>query len=100
VQFFRPALGIAGFFETYFELVRRGELKEGGDIPLLRVVAMVPEFRDEVRLTRPHGRSCERWRLFSARLLGCADIAAGSITAQMPGATARLRTRRKAPGGA
>ena len=53
VQFFRPARDIAAFFETYFELARRGELKAGGDIPLLRVAAMVPEFRDEIRLTRP-----------------------------------------------
>lgn len=53
VQFFRPALGIAAFFETYFELARRGELTEGGDIPLLQVAAMVPEFRDEIRLERP-----------------------------------------------
>ncbi|HVE66994.1 MAG TPA: cupin domain-containing protein [Solirubrobacteraceae bacterium] len=53
VQFFRPALDIAAFFETYFELARRRELKEGGDIPLTRVAAMVPEFRDEIRLTRP-----------------------------------------------
>jgi hypothetical protein len=53
VQFFRPALDIAAFFETYFELARRGQLKEGGDIPLIRIGAMVPEFRDEIRLTRP-----------------------------------------------
>jgi quercetin dioxygenase-like cupin family protein len=53
VQLFRPALDIAAFFETYFELARRGNLKEGGDIPPLQVAAMVPEFADEVRLTRP-----------------------------------------------
>lgn len=53
VQIFRPALGIAAFFETYFELARRGQLKAGGDIPLLQVAAMVPVFPDEIRLTRP-----------------------------------------------
>jgi quercetin dioxygenase-like cupin family protein len=53
VQFFRPALDIAAFFETYFELARSGQLKEGGDVPLIRVAVMVPEFRDEIRLTRP-----------------------------------------------
>jgi len=53
VQTFRPAMGIAAFFETYFELARRGELKAGGDIPLLQVAAMVPVFRNEIRLTRP-----------------------------------------------
>lgn len=53
VQVFRPALGIAAFFETYFELARRGQLKAEGDIPLLQVAAMVPMFRDEIRLTHP-----------------------------------------------
>ena len=53
VQFFRPALDIAAFFETYFELARRGEVTERGGLSLLRVAAMVPEFADEVRLTRP-----------------------------------------------
>jgi hypothetical protein len=53
VQLFRPALDIAAFFETYFELARRDELGESGDVPLLRVAAMVPEFREEIRLTRP-----------------------------------------------
>jgi quercetin dioxygenase-like cupin family protein len=53
VQFFRPAGEIGAFFETYFELARRGELKAGGNVPMLRVAAMVPEFRDAIRLTRP-----------------------------------------------
>jgi quercetin dioxygenase-like cupin family protein len=53
VQFFRPALEIAAFFETYFELARRGELSDDGSIPLLRVAAMTPRFGKEIRLTRP-----------------------------------------------
>jgi quercetin dioxygenase-like cupin family protein len=53
VQFFRPALDIAAFFETYFELARRGELSDDGNIPLLRVAAMAPRFGKEIRLTRP-----------------------------------------------
>jgi quercetin dioxygenase-like cupin family protein len=53
VGFFRPALEIAAFFETYFELARRGQLTEGGDVPLLQVAAMVPVFSDEIRLTHP-----------------------------------------------
>lgn len=53
VQVFRPALGIAAFFETYFELARRGELTDSGDIPLLQVAVMVPEFSREIRLTSP-----------------------------------------------
>jgi Cupin domain len=53
IQFFKPALGTAAFFETYFELVRRGDLTRSGDLPLLQVAVMVPEFSDEIRLTRP-----------------------------------------------
>jgi hypothetical protein len=53
IQFFRPALDTAAFFETYFELVRRGELTRSGDLSLLRIAVMVPEFSDEIRPTRP-----------------------------------------------
>lgn len=53
VQFFRPALDTAAFFETYFELGRRDELTRRGDLPLLRLAVMVPEFSDEIRPTRP-----------------------------------------------
>jgi len=53
VQFFRPALDIASFFETYFELARRGDLSASGDIPLMQVAVMVPEFADEIRVTNP-----------------------------------------------
>jgi quercetin dioxygenase-like cupin family protein len=53
IQSFAPALDTAAFFETYFELSRRGELKRGGELPLLRLAAMVPEFSDEIRPVRP-----------------------------------------------
>jgi hypothetical protein len=53
IQFFKPALDTAAFFETYFELVRRGELTRSGDLSLLRIAVMVPEFSDEIRPTRP-----------------------------------------------
>jgi len=52
-QFFRPALDIAAFFETYFELARRDALTDKGDLPLLQVAVMVPEFAREIRLTSP-----------------------------------------------
>jgi hypothetical protein len=53
IGFFKPALDIAAFFETYFELVRRDELTRRGGLSLLRMSVMVPEFSDEIRLTRP-----------------------------------------------
>ena len=37
IGFFRPALYIAWFLETYFELARRGDLKDSGDIPRCRL---------------------------------------------------------------
>jgi mannose-6-phosphate isomerase-like protein (cupin superfamily) len=53
IQFFKPALGTAAFFETYFELGRRDELTRRGELPLLRLAVMVPEFSDEIRPVRP-----------------------------------------------
>jgi hypothetical protein len=53
IQFFKPALDTAAFFETYFELARRDALGPDGDLPLLRLAVMVPEFSDEIRPTRP-----------------------------------------------
>lgn len=53
LQFFRPALDIASFFETLFALSQRGELTKGGAPKLLQMAVMVPEFGDEIRLTTP-----------------------------------------------
>lgn len=53
IQFFKPALDTAAFFETYFELARRDALGPDGDLPLLQLAVMVPEFSDEIRPTRP-----------------------------------------------
>ena len=53
VQFFRPALESAAFFETFFTLGQRGELTKGGAPSLLQTAVMVPEFGDVIRLTRP-----------------------------------------------
>ena len=52
-QFFRPALDIAAFFETLFVLGQRGELTSSGAPGLLQTAVMVPEFGDEIRLTKP-----------------------------------------------
>lgn len=53
IQFFRPALDIASFFETLFTLGQRGELTESGAPGLLQTAVMVPEFGDEIRLATP-----------------------------------------------
>jgi hypothetical protein len=53
VQFFRPALDIAAFFETLFGLAQRGELDSKGMPSPLQLAVMVPEFSDEIRTVRP-----------------------------------------------
>lgn len=53
IQRFSPALDTERFFRTYFELARRGELNRQGLPSLLRMAVLVPEFADEIRVTRP-----------------------------------------------
>lgn len=53
IQEFRPALNIEGFFETYFAIAARGELDDKGDLPLLRIAVMLPEFSQSIRPTSP-----------------------------------------------
>ena len=53
IQEARPALNLAAFFETYFELATRGELDENGRPSLLRYATLGPRFADEIRLVRP-----------------------------------------------
>jgi quercetin dioxygenase-like cupin family protein len=53
IQEFRPALRTAEFFETFFELARRGELDERGMPSLLRLAILAPRFGDEIRVVRP-----------------------------------------------
>jgi quercetin dioxygenase-like cupin family protein len=53
VQFFRPALDIASFFETLFVLAQKDELDEEGMPRPLQLAVMVPEFGDEVRPASP-----------------------------------------------
>jgi quercetin dioxygenase-like cupin family protein len=53
IQEFRPALRTAEFFETYFELARRGELDDEGRPSLMRFAVLGPAFADEIRLASP-----------------------------------------------
>jgi mannose-6-phosphate isomerase-like protein (cupin superfamily) len=53
VQFFRPALDIAAFFETLFALAQTGQLARNGMPKPLALIAMVPEFGDEIRPMSP-----------------------------------------------
>jgi mannose-6-phosphate isomerase-like protein (cupin superfamily) len=50
---FRPALRIADFFETLFELARRGDLNARGLPSMLQLSLSVPTFGREIRLVSP-----------------------------------------------
>ncbi len=50
---FRPALRIAEFFETLFELARRGDLNAHGLPSALQLSLSVPAFGREIRLASP-----------------------------------------------
>jgi len=53
MQFFRPALDIASFFETMFALAQRDSLDARGMPQPLQLAVMVPEFADEIRPVGP-----------------------------------------------
>lgn len=53
VQWFRPALKIDRFFESFFGLAQDGRLNDKGLPPPLQLAVMVPYFGDEIRLTSP-----------------------------------------------
>lgn len=53
IQEFRPALDTQAFFETFFALARDDKLDDRGVPGLLQLAVSVPEFGDEIRLTRP-----------------------------------------------
>ena len=53
VQWFKPALKIDRFFETYFALAHDGKLNDDGLPSFWRLAVMVPHFGDEIRLTKP-----------------------------------------------
>ncbi len=52
-QFFKPALEIASFFETFFALAQRGKLGKKGVPGTLQLAVLVPEFGDELRPLSP-----------------------------------------------
>lgn len=56
IQEARPALRLAEFFETYFDLAQRGELDEHGKPSILRFAALGPQFASEMRLAQPPWR--------------------------------------------
>jgi quercetin dioxygenase-like cupin family protein len=53
IQFFRPALDIASFFETMFALSQQDKLDAKGMPRPLQLAVMVPEFGDEIRPASP-----------------------------------------------
>ena len=53
IGWFRPALKIDRFFESFFGLAQDGKLDEKGLPPILQLAVMVPHFADEIRLTSP-----------------------------------------------
>jgi hypothetical protein len=53
VQYFRPGLETAAFFETLFALAQRDELDDKGMPKLLSLVLLVGEFGEEIRPVTP-----------------------------------------------
>src|SRR5215218_7758983 len=53
IGWFRPALEIDRFFESFFGLAQDGKLNEKGLPSMLQLAVMVPRFGDEIRLTSP-----------------------------------------------
>ena len=53
IQFFRPALDIASFFETLFALAKEDKLDAKGMPRPLQLAVLVPEFSDEIRPASP-----------------------------------------------
>jgi mannose-6-phosphate isomerase-like protein (cupin superfamily) len=53
VQWFRPALNIDRFFESYFGLAQDGKLKDDGSPSFWQLAVMAPYFEDAIRLPSP-----------------------------------------------
>ena len=53
MQWFRPALNIDRFFESYFGLAQDGKLNDNGSPSLFQLAVMVPYFGDEIRMSSP-----------------------------------------------
>lgn len=69
VQFFRPALDIASFFETMFTLAERDEIRDNGLPSVLQLAVMVPRFGDEIRPVSPP------WPVLKALTTGLGPVA-------------------------
>jgi hypothetical protein len=53
IGWFRPALKIERYFESFFGLAQDGKLNEKGLPSMLQLAVMVPHFGDDIRLTGP-----------------------------------------------
>jgi mannose-6-phosphate isomerase-like protein (cupin superfamily) len=53
IQYFKPALDIASFFETFFALAQQDKLNDKGMPHPLQLAVLVPEFSDELRPLSP-----------------------------------------------
>lgn len=53
IQFFKPALDIASFFETFFALAQQDKLDSKGMPRPLQLAVLIPEFEDELRPLSP-----------------------------------------------
>jgi hypothetical protein len=53
IQFFKPALDIASFFETFFALAQQEKLDDKGMPRPLQLAVLIPEFADELRPLSP-----------------------------------------------
>jgi mannose-6-phosphate isomerase-like protein (cupin superfamily) len=53
VQWFKPALKIDRFFESYFGLAQDGKLNEEGSPSFWQLAVMVPHYGDEIRTPSP-----------------------------------------------
>ena len=69
IQFFKPALDIASFFETFFALAQQGKLDDKGMPGPLQLAVLVPEFEDELRPLSPP------WPLLKALMIVLGPLA-------------------------
>ncbi len=69
IQYFRPALATAAFFETLFALAARDQLDAKGMPRPLQLAVMVPEFENEIRPLNPP------WPVLRAAALVLAPLA-------------------------
>ena len=78
IGWFRPALKIDRFFESFFGLAQDGKLNEKGLPSFWQLAVMVPHFGDEIRLTSPPCRGPSSG--CSLRSGGCSDTGRSNPT--------------------